>query len=328
MVLHVSVNVDLDVDNIKSGTAAGWAAAEGLRRAKGGTGIRSTEYDFRGVPDGEVWACVHYEYARESAKIAEYVERLREQLRERLPRRRGAVGKVFTAKLAFNRFTQTRSPQHDAVFLAALAGRAGYPRVPWQDLKPEDREALKGLPGEAVEMQNAAVLRNYPVFIGEAVQDAGALDGMTLAAWVQKRTPPAYKEASVETRAKYIRAGFFMVNLGYTPEQLVEEFKRWLFKRHPGASKPPPEKRGRNSYRDRLNALGALRLRFYCLTLPEAQSQAARLKAPPQKKDHGPNYSDRTAWNRACSNAVKYFREVLDVKETDLPIHFCKGWRK
>jgi len=325
LVLHVSVNVNLIISNQSlPGAAATWADAETRRRGMGGAAIALSEYDFSGVPERELRSCVYYEYSRESAKVALIVEGLRRQWREEIPQGEDAVGKTFSLPMTFTKFTRNHSPTHDGWFLMTLAGRPGYPGASWRDLKTEDREVLKAFPGKAVEMHNVEMMRKYPMFIGDPEQDVAALGGMTLATWEATRIPPAYRDASAETRAKYLRSGFFMVNLGYAPGQIVEEFKKWLLKRHPGANKPTPEKRGRRSYRDRLNALGALRLRFYCRTLSEAQ----RLAAPLRTKEHGLFYSDRTAWNRACSNAVKYFREVLDVKETDLPIHFRKGWQK
>ena len=115
-----------------------------------------------------------------------------------------------------------------------------------------------------------------------------------------------------------------MVNLGYPPAEIVERFRKWLLKRHPKAAEPPPEKRGRNSDRDRLNALGAMRLRFYCRPLSEVQ----KLTAPLQAKKRGLYYSERRGWDRACDRAVDYFREVLNVNGADLPIHYRKVWQK
>ena len=297
---------------------------EARRRSKGGSAISLSEYDFSSVPDGELRACVHYEYARESARIGKIVEGMRVRWREELPEGEDVVGKKIGLPLDSTKFTEGHLPMHDAWYVTALGGRDDFPRVAWGDLKAKDRELLKGFPGSAVQMGNDEVLRKYPAFVGDPAPDAAAFAQVTLGGWEAKRAPAAYKEATGEWRRKWLLSGFFMVNLGYRPDEIVKRFRKWLLKRHPEAGKPAPEKRGRKSYRDRLNALGAMRLRFYCRTLSEAQ----KLAAPLQKKEHGLYYSDRTAWNRACTRAVEYFHEVLDVRKTDLPIHYSKGWQK
>jgi hypothetical protein len=191
-------------------------------------------------------------------------------------------------------------------------------------LEAEDRALLKGFPGKAVQAHNQELLKKHPVFVAEAIQDGGGLEAMTLGEWATKRQPGAYKDATGEQRRKWLLTGFVMVRLGYPVDEIVKRFRKWVLKWHPEAGKAAPEKRGRKSYRDRLNALGAMRLRFYCRTLNEAQ----KLVLPLREKEHGLYYSDRTAWNRACNRAVGYFHEVLDVRETDLPIHYSKGWQK
>jgi hypothetical protein len=167
------------------------------------------------------------------------------------------------------------------------------------------------------------LVKKYPVFVGEVVQDDGVLATVSLAAWETKKMPASFRKIPEDIRRPWLLSGFMMVNLRYSPDDIVESFKRWLLKRHPRANKPPAEKRGRKSYRDRLNALIALRLRFYCRTLNEAQKVTA-----PLRDKNGVFYSDRTAWNRACARAVEYYREVLDLPHSALPIHFTDGWQK
>ena len=67
-----------------------------------------------------------------------------------------------------------------------------------------------------------------------------------------------------------IKDGFFYVNMKYGHEVLIEEFKKWLraFEGKPMLDFPLEEKKktpskpiGRKSVRDKLNALGAMRLR-------------------------------------------------------------------
>jgi hypothetical protein len=306
----------------RPGSVAAWTQTEALRRAKGAGTIRPSEYDFSGIPEDELEACVHYEYARESANVVQMAEELRGQLRDRRPKGNHSFGQTFNLPINYTKFTKTHAPMYDAWFLIALAGRDGFPTIAWQDLKPEDRQALKEFPGQAVAMHNKQLLKEHPVFVAEVVQDDGGLATVTLAAWEDKRMPALYRKIAKDKRRPWLLSGFMMVNLLHSPDEIVARFKEWLLKRHPRASKPPAEKRGRKSYRDRLNALGALRLRFYCRTLKEAQ----KTTTPP--RDKRLFYSDRTAWNRACAQAVKYYGEVLDLPDTELPVHFTEGWQK
>jgi hypothetical protein len=205
-----------------------------------------------------------------------------------------------------------------------LASIKDYPRVGWQDLNTESRRELKAFPALAVNMHNHQVLRDYPAFVVDSIQEDADWAGVTLGAWETKRMPSYYREMPEEEWRPQLLTGFMMIDTSHEPEIIVERFRKWLLKRHPAAKKTKPETRGRKSYRDRLNALGAMRLRFYCRTLSEAQKVAAPLR----DKEQGLFYGDRTAWNRACDRAAEYYREVLNLPEKELPIHFSKGWQK
>lgn len=253
------------------------------------------------------------------------VQELRRQLREHLLKEKGYDGKVSTLpRMTFRKFTtNSRAPNYDGWFLLALGGRMGFPKVAWQDLEAREREMLKTFPERANERHNEQLVREFPVFDAEVVQENGGLPAVTLAAWEAKKMPAKYRSVAKGKRRRWLLTGFMMVSLLYPPDEIVGRFRKWLLKRHPRANKPAPEKRGRKSYRDRLNALGALRLRFYCRTLAEAQ----QLTAPLRDKG-GLFFCDRTAWNRACARAVEYYREILDLPEREAPIHLTDGWRK
>lgn len=130
--------------------ASTWPEVEARRRAKGGAAIGLSEDHFSAVPDGELRTCVHYEYARESAKIIEIVEGMRVGWRDQLPQGEEMVGKEFNLSMRITKFTKTHLPEYDGMYLASLGFRSGFPRVAWLDLKPGDRELLKGFPGKAV----------------------------------------------------------------------------------------------------------------------------------------------------------------------------------
>jgi hypothetical protein len=90
----------------ESGSVSSWLEAERSRRDKGVEGISAREYDFSDVPEEELHACVHYEYARESATIVKEVEDRRAGMR-RKPRPSGTL-ESCTKKLP---------PIHDALYL-------------------------------------------------------------------------------------------------------------------------------------------------------------------------------------------------------------------
>jgi len=318
-----AVGVNFRVPLVDVPSAEAWAKAQAGLRAKGGRSCPLEAYDFSGVPDDDLQPCVYYEYARESARITEAVDPLRKQMRERMNVNGAKIGAEYSANFTFKKFTKKHGSHYDAYFLLALAGCSGFPEKGWASLSEEDHRLLTGLPGGAIKMHNQHFQSKYPVFISEVLQDGNGLADSTLATWVEKKTPLAMRKLP-EMRRHLLLSGFFMVNFLHSPEQIVDSFRKWLLKRHPRASEKVPEKRGRNSQRDRLNALGAMRLQFHCRTLSEAQGIAAPLRS----KEHGLYYCDRTAWNRACKRAVEYFREVLDASPKDFPIHYSAGWQK
>jgi len=302
-------------------SASQWPEKEARRRAKGAEAVSLSEYNFNEVPEKELAACVLYEYARESREIAATVENLREQLRQQIPSEDRQVGKPVSFSLKFRKFTKTYQSSYEGLILTAFAGEAQFPTVPWQDLKSKNR--LIGVPEQAIRLHKRQIAKAHPAFIAEVIQEAQGLARVTLADWEAQRMPAAYRKIPEAKLRPKLMTGFMMVDLLRPSTAILEQFRKWLFRRHPDASAPAPEPRGRNSLRDRLNALGAMRLRFYCRTLDDAQ----RLTAPLRRK-HGRFYSDRTAWNRACKRAVEYYREILDLPAGALPIHFSKGWQK
>ena len=103
--------------------ASTWPEVEARRRAKGGAAIGLSEYDFSAVPDGELRTCVHYEYARESAKIIEIVEGMRVGWRDQLPQGEEMVGKEFNLSMRITKFTKTHLPE----YRWNVSGEFGFP---------------------------------------------------------------------------------------------------------------------------------------------------------------------------------------------------------
>ena len=265
-------DVNFRVPLAEAPSAEAWAKAQAGQRAKGGRSIPAEAYDFSGVPDAELHPCVHYEYARESALIVAAIDPLRKQMRERISVDGAKSGAEYSVNFTFRKFTKKQGLHYDAFFLLALAGCTGFPEKGWASLSDDDRRMLMDMPGGAIQMHNRHFLSEYPVFISEVVQDGNGLADSTLAAWVEKKTPLAMRKMAAEKRREWLLPGFFMVNFLHPPDRIVESFRKWLLKRHPRAAEKAPEKRGRNSHRDRLNALGAMRLQFHCRTLSEMES--------------------------------------------------------
>lgn len=297
----------------------GWQQAEAARRKKGAAGVSANEYDFTHVPEDELLDCIHYEYARESARIIKGVAELRRYFRELITKDQIVAGQKFQFASMVEKFTTSYEVDYDVHLLLALAGHPEFPAVAWLALT--DRHTLKNFHNNAVCKHKQEFHNRFPVFIADVIPENIGLPALTLESWESKSLPPLFNKLSENQRRRTMVTGFMMVNFSNSPKLIVEEFKKWLLERHPDANKPAPEKRGRNSPKDKLNALGALRLRFYCRTLQEAQKTIA-----PLQQANGMTYSDRTAWNRACRSACKHFLEVLDLPDGDRPIHFTDGW--
>ena len=297
----------------------GWQQAEAARRKKGAAGVSANEYDFTHVPEDELLDCIHYEYARESARIIKGVAELRRYFRELTTKKQIVDGQKFQIAPMVEKFTNSYEVDYDVHFLLVLAGHPEFPAVAWLALT--DRHTLKNFHSDAVGKHNQEFRNRFPVFIADLAPENIGLPALTLESWESKSLPPLFKKLPETLRRRTMVTGFMMVNFSHSPELIMEEFKKWLLERHPSAHEPAAEKRGRKSPKDKLNALGAMRLRFYCRTLQEAQKTIA-----PLQKANGMTYSDRTSWNRACKSAYKHFLEVLDVPEGDLPIHFTAGW--
>jgi hypothetical protein len=129
-----------------------------------------------------------------------------------------------------------------------------------------------------------------------------------------------------------IKYGFFAVNLKYGQSVLIEEFTGYLryfegkprLEFPPAANKPVKSKPpGRKSVHDSLNALGAMRLRYYCAKFREAQEKMQALKDKP----YGLFFQRRDNCNRACDSALRHFQKLFGWLDSAKPIHFTERWR-
>ena len=300
------------------------------------------DYDFTNVPPTELESCLYYEYMRESEAIIQQVENLRLQLSKEAKRQGvklnnsveswrnlNLVGWNFTVK----KVTTSRVMNIEINTLLKLARIREFPNISWQKLSSSIKETLRHFPGKERHW-----LKTYPPLVIETLANDPSLGDFTLISWLAKQRQQ-YKEAPLpeaeifcaltlpknyfETGApltKFFASGFFRINLNYSQPKLRKAFNDWLKENHPKIGKQP---RGRRSPSDQLNALGAMRLRFHCSTLPEAQ----KLIAPLAGKARKMRYRRRDNFNRACESALHHFRTLLELSEAHLPIHYTKGWQ-
>jgi hypothetical protein len=288
--------------------------------------VEREAYDFSDVPEDELQACLFYEYLRESAPVRHEVKHVREQFLKQVKDREAKVGDSFTLGMSYTKVTNLEDPFEFAV-ISILAGTPDFPDILWQKLSHKMKEQFRDFPDRARRLHNEAFLKQNPMLIMDAMLNNHSLGSSTLNAWKVKRTPERYQKV-LATHAseleRLLMSGFFQINMGYTKDQLVDAFRDWLNRNHPRADNKPKERRGRKTARDALNALGAMRLRYCCGTLEQAQ----QLIAPLRSKPKGMSYRDRTAFNRACDAAVRHFQALLQLPAGQLPIHFTKGWQK
>ena len=285
--------------------------------------LTKEDYDFADVPECELLGCLYYEYMRESKAILREASKARRQVLDEMKRRNTKVGDVFSLNLNLTKVTQNQGILFEGTMIAILAGGKHFPRVPWQTLSSSVKERLRNFPQRATEIHNENFRREHPMLVFASSLKEPSLGESTLNTWKAKMTPKRYLKFASAVE-KLLISGFFQINMGYTQQQLCLAFSDWLKANHPNKEAKLPERRGRNTLRDRLNALGALRLRYYCKTFTEAQMKMKPLRDKPD----GMFYADRRSFNRACAATVRHFQTLLKLSEKHLPIHFTKGWQK
>lgn len=270
------------------------------------------EYDFSDLPPQEYAGCEFYEYARESATIREEVLRVRERLLR--------AQENGSASVSIRKVSSTIGVAYEAFIFHALAKYTDFPAVSWQQLGSEAKTFLKDLPLKAAAADWELFRSQVQALVLEPDLGKREISAMALGDWVKELNPRGFRK-SPERRRRYLVSGFFHINFTYSVPELVGCFIKWVKAHHPEGLQKPKEKRGRP--REGLNALGALRLRYHCRTLNEAQKVVAELKG----KKGGLYYADRKSWNRACDLALDRFDQYFWVLKED-PLHFSGGWPK
>ena len=265
------------------------------------------------MPESELFACYWYEYARESrAAIKEITAE-----RKRIKQRRGKHGHTN-----FGPRVQGAIQGHILIYLTITYG---FPNLPWINLSAKDRSIfLKMVTGFPHLLRYLQTFKNPPLLF--STNDPGT---MTLDMWRKQRQ----ERLPTVPAGDPIKSGFFAVNMKYGRAVLIEEFAKWLthFEGRAMSETPPINKElaapkklpGRKSFRDDLNALAAMRLRYYCNTLSEAQEKMRAI----QSKPHGMFYGYRYNFQRACNSALRHFEKLYGWLDSEKPIHFTKGWR-
>jgi hypothetical protein len=283
------------------------------------------DYDFSNVPQHELFGSLYYEYMRESETIIREVGNVRQQRLDDEKRRDIKLGVPYSLKINYNKITNHQGIIFEAVMIASLAYAGDkFPGVPWQKLSSSEKKTLEDFPKKASQINNKDYREKNPMLVLNTLLQDPSHGESTLNTWKTKMMPKLFQKVSKAVQEKFLVSGFFQINMSYTQSLLREAFSDWLQANHPEGKEKSPERRGRNTQRDWLNALGALRLRFYCKTFTEAQ---ARMK-PQMGKPNGTFYGDRRSFNRACAASVRHFRTLLKLSDKHLPIHFTKGWQK
>jgi hypothetical protein len=286
--------------------------------------IEPEEYDFSGVPKHELSDCVHYEYVRESESFLNEIKNLQSYFFDEAKRQNLQVGEKLDVKFTIN-ITKRESFMFAASIVARLAATGKFENLPWQKLSASVKQALHGLASKGIQNNTGHLLLEHPPLRLEASINGVKSQPLAARIWmtdqqgckIRRKTPAVIPEG-------FLVSGAIHINSNYTQQQIVDCFHEWLRTNKVGIEESPKERRGRHTERDKLNALGALRLRYHCRTLAEAQ----KLILPLALKRDAMQYSDRTAWNRACDSAIEHFHNLLQLPQDQLPRHFTKGWQK
>ena len=275
------------------------------------------DYDFSEVkPGNELEACFYYEYARESGAVMQEIDSIRKQTRQ-FKGRSGSHSYKFSSRVQGDMCVSA---------LIALSYTSGFPKVAWHNLSEKDKQIMSKMAAvRPFEYRRSQIWHRPPLSF--ATNELGTT---TLNNWKQKLIErlPAMAEA------ESVKLGFFALDLNYLQSELVEEFliQVKILQGKPTVEFPPTVKKsarikppGRNSLRDKINALAAMRLRYRCKTFSEAKKRMLPLKDKP----YGMFYERRDSFKRACDKASSFFQILFGrLDPSGRPIHFTEGWQE
>jgi len=259
------------------------------------------EWDFSRVPDEELYACLVYEYARESAYIRDVYTRCHESSRSGVGDPDGALNRellkiqtihpfedVFLQGFTYPKPHEPQGERHE--FAPPLT--SCFPN-PWQTIGDKERKYRAFIrhwydelaPLERAHWSDAKeILRlaeNWQRCVFGYEQEHGYKPGTRDAAckhYGLPLVPPASFYCNGETLLFSIRWDLF------TNDQLTSAFREWV-KRNRPPQHPPPDNRGRKpkDLRAALKRLGIMRLlhTFTVAEMPHRCPEAAALIVEP-----------------------------------------------
>jgi hypothetical protein len=213
--------------------------------------LGSSEWDFRSIPRTEVEACFIYEYARELMKPRLVDLRAQTNTDSSAPNTAAESSKEGNPSTGFVEML------HACFAYIASKFDHWFPDTPWQKLDQSVRSKLledlnyqlhdyfKKLPRHKLNIHTLAELGAFNVRSFEIFQLVHKVD------------------QNDATQTEY---GFFAINWNYPDTEIEAVFSKWLLERRKGRQKCglPGIKykpKGRGGSKDRLNWLGALRVR-------------------------------------------------------------------
>jgi len=276
------------------------------------------DYNFSEVTEKlELEGCYFYEYARESRIVRKEAASVQRQKIE-------SAGKA--GRLHFGSNVQKAKLFHQLLITCLPAS---FPQKPWQLCSREEqvRFCTSVLGFRRMELHQRT-WKNPSLTL--AVNEH---DSTTFTMWKEKyflNHPKAKQSGPVVF-------GFFAINLGVEDEPLLEEFRisLGLFK---GTSVPEilrgPKKvtrnvrTGRQSFRDALNRLGALRLSYHLRSFRPAHEIMRREMSMKTGNTCPLFYADRKSFRRACELAAKHFSYLFGALDPSEPLHFRSPGQK
>lgn len=278
---------------------------------KNPNGLTEADYDFSAVKSEERLACIFYEYARESGFLRAEVSKLREKWGESSK----SSGQVLITGLG---------GVGGQMLVVNLGMISGFPNTAWTRITDNERNKwfkfIENLPNL---FSYATTSNNPPVALSRELPDTP--DTMTLEQWKKRY----HERLPSIPKTDVIKYGFYAINLKYPKTTLLHEFLKMLysFEGKPVSETPSLEKvivkqkrrAGRQSHKDVLKALAALRLRYHYKSFESARKI---MKPMSQKGTFQVFYGHRESFQRACKSAVRHFKFLYGWFDKEPPIHF------
>jgi len=208
------------------------------------------EWDFRSIPKSEIEACFIYEYARELARQSPRISAL------------FAIGQIgCSAGKNTPRFDEGRQAYIRNIMTACFPefptiNEDWFPDTPWEGLGQEVRSGLvKEVNNSPQHYWNSLPIHKLRIETIKFAKNVG-----TNGTFRHVREP--FREEDISQ----IESGFLKINWNYPDGELKRAFAKWLSEERKdrekrGLTEIKYQPKGRGGFRDRLNWLGALRVK-------------------------------------------------------------------